>query len=587
EEDDTSLFIKPKDFSTIRIKVASTITINAKKMDDYNCTFSIKDRESSKEMWRIRKTYAQILSFDAEIRPFIEFFGLPPIPEKPLFSSATPAKVDSRGQALQMYFDSIFLMPHIPQMVLLKICRYISVDFVNPLDDYRSGARKEGFLIRRYKGLGTSWKIRWCQVDGPALEIYDQPGGSLIEQIQLSGSQIGRQSSDVVAEDRGYRHALLVIESSKSLKLSGLSPKHFFCAESDFERDEWIKIMIEFTEVCVYTSDENFTTWDQTDERTLLLHIEPEEMLRNKATIQPHSLAEPFNDVGAPTDDNGCMPLDEGSLKQNRKTKIRHLFPFRSKQNLTEDLLPILPVTLSDNQPGVQKNMQNYLERLDLSEELSKAVFGRDLDYAFTLSTHEFRGVMVPSICFRCLDFLTRTGAIYEEGIFRMSGSAAAIRSLKEIFNTRFDVDLFDTPLKPDIHTVSGLLKTYLRELPGSLFGDATYCDLQNIVTTRINQIPQSEISLMIRNFLRDSSNIDEIHYNFCLVIFGFLRSVIANSSRNKMSLKNVCIVFVPTLNISVDILSICLVDYDFIFGDLAPVPDTEREILDLQIPTF
>ena len=68
-------------------------------------------------------------------------------------------------------------MPHIPRMVLYYICRFLSLDFVNPLDDFKSGARKEGFLVRRYKGLGATWKIRWCQVDGPYMEIYENPGG--------------------------------------------------------------------------------------------------------------------------------------------------------------------------------------------------------------------------------------------------------------------------------------------------------------------------------------------------------------------------------------------------------------------------
>ena len=52
-----------------------------------------------------------------------------------------------------------------------------------------------------------------------------------------------------------------------------------------------------------------------------------------------------------------------------------------------------------------------------------------------------------------------KTGAIYEEGIFRLSGSASSIRQLKDQFNTRYDVDLFQSSLKPDIHTVSTFQK--------------------------------------------------------------------------------------------------------------------------------
>lgn len=591
EEDDASLFIKPKDFSTVRIKVVSTITVNTRRTDDYNCTFSINDKETSKEMWRFRKSYNQLVSFDSEIRPFIEFFGLPPLPDKSVFSSATPAKVDMRSQALQRYFDNIFLMPHIPQMVLLRICKYISVDFVNPLDDYRSGAKKEGFLIRRYKGLGSTWKVRWCQVDGPELEIYDLPGGSLIEQIKLSGSQIGRQSSDSAAEDRGYRHAFLVLESSKSLKISGFSPKHFFCAESDLERDEWIGAMVEFTDNDPLITDQKSMVSDlysaQQDVKDSILNISEEVETDTPSRQTYSSSGQSPASAHLNVDDIDCQNLPEDS-KQSRKTKMRHLFPFRSKHGQTEDpIAPNLQTGSVLGQQSPEQSMENYLNRLDLSEELSKAIFGRDLNYAYTLSNHDFEGISIPSVCFRCFDFLKKTGAIYEEGIFRLSGSASTIRLLKENFNATFDVDLFESPLKPDIHTVSGLLKTYLRELPHSLFGDTTYHELQRIVTENSKHTLQSQISLMIKDFLRSSGSIDQVAFNFCYVVFGFLRSVVAKSSVNKMSLKNVCIVFVPTLNISVDILHLCLVDFDCIFGDLAPVPDQDREILDLQIPLF
>ncbi|GEQ66892.1 hypothetical protein JCM33374_g555 [Metschnikowia sp. JCM 33374] len=594
EEDDVSLFIKPKDFSTVRIKVVSTITVNSKRADDYNCTFSINDKETNKEMWRFRKSFNQIVSFDLEVRPFIEFFGLPPLPEKSAFSSATPVKVDLRSQALQKYFDTIFLMPHIPQMVLLRICKYISVDFVNPLDDYRSGAKKEGFLIRRYKGLGATWKVRWCQIDGPELEIYDLPGGSLIEQIKLTGSQIGRQSSDSASEDRGYRHAFLILESSKSSKLSGYSPKHFFCAESDFERDEWIAAMVEFTDNDPLANDEKIGHMEipriSTDAKESIQN-EFEDTEHDSFSRQSnHSTGSRYSLAQVTADDAEYQTGSEDPAhKQPKKTKMRHLFPFRSKYGQIEDPTVASPSTVDSfsSLPSPDTTMQNYLSKLDLSEESSKAIFGRELKYAYELSNHEFDGIKIPSICFRCFDFLKKTGAIYEEGIFRLSGSASTIRSLKDNFNSCFDLDLFESPLKPDIHTVSGLLKTYLRELPHSLFGETTYHEMQRIVTENSKQHSQSQISLMVKQLLRSPASMDEVHYNFCLVVLGFLRSVVANSPTNKMSLKNVCIVFVPTLNISVDVLSLCLIDYDCIFGDSAPAPDHEREVLDLQIPLF
>lgn len=573
EDDDIPLFIKPEDFHTIRIQVVSTISVNAKKSDDPNCTFSINDKESGKEMWRIRKSYNQIVQFDYEIRPVVEFFGLPNLPEKALFNSSTPSKVDYRLRLLQDYFNTIFNMPHIPQIVLSRICKYISLDFVNPLDDFKSGARKEGFLIRRYKGLGTTWKVRWCQIDGPALEIYELPGGALIEQIKLVGSQIGRQSSDVIAEERGYRHAFLIIETSKNSKISNSQPKHFFCAESDLERDSWIESMVEFTD-----NDPLHNPEPQNARNEMNNDDSPGKL----ASIIYKSVLDdsvPFEDL------KESSTPEQSRAREEKKMKKRSMFNFRSRTLSGELPKPenVQPVQVW----AQQESMQTYLDQMDLHEQPAVRVFGQELEDVYKLSHHEFKGLSIPSICYRCFDFLDRKGAIHEEGIFRLSGSASAIRQLKQNFNVSLDIDLFETQLAPDVHTVAGLLKSYLRELPSPIFGAQVYTELQHLVTKNSGVLPNSQIALMFKDYMRSSASVNPINYDFCVVLFGFLRSVVAESSINRMSLKNVCIVFVPTLNVSVEILSLCLVDYDCIFGDADPTPDNNREVLDLQIPTF
>lgn len=41
----------------------------------------------------------------------------------------------------------------------------------------------------------------------------------------------------------------------------------------------------------------------------------------------------------------------------------------------------------------------------------------------------------LPAIVFRCIQYLEAKGAEQEEGIYRLSGSAAVIKSLKDRFN--------------------------------------------------------------------------------------------------------------------------------------------------------
>lgn len=633
EDDDVNLFIKPEEFQTINITVVSTISVHSKKSDDPNFTLSINDRASNKEMWRIRKSYTQLLAFDNEIRPIVDFFGLPPAPERALFNSTSPSKIEGRKESLQNYFNTIFLMPHIPHMVLYRICRYLSLDFVNPLDDFKSGAAKEGFLVRRYKGLGTTWKVRWCQVDGPYLEIYEAPGGTLLEQIKLKGTQIGRQSNDTVAEEKGYRHAFLILETTKATKLSSYA-KHFFCAESDEERDDWINTLIDFNEGGGATITDNSFISNTSGDANAVGTVEnaafaetpkskfdyPDDLEQTSKpynSLSSNSLTPGLVNVNGNNDLESTDTIhsqdDQPGIKElakdAKRAKKRSIFPFRYKASnsnqVNEDSNLDSPQTPSSYIPqtelvappssgsglglgtGADPSIQLYLEQMNLDDDVTKAIFGREIVEAYELSNQEFLGKKIPSIIYRCLDFLTRTGGVYEEGIFRLSGSASTIRQLKDLFNTNFDLDLFESTLKPDMHTVAGLLKTYLRELPCPIMGLNTYNNIQNIIIAQGKNCPPRSLALLFRDHMNDKSNIDTIHYDVCYVIFRFLRQIIANNSSNRMNLRNVCIVFVPTLNVSLEILSTFLVDFDCIFEGSDPVPDENREQLDLQIPNF
>lgn len=558
--DDVILFIKPEDFQTIKIEVISTLSFNPKKSEDFSCTLSINDRETAKGMWKVRKSYSQILSFDNEIRPVLEAFGLPPLPERSLFSSTVPAKVDARKQSLQHYFNSIFLIPHIPKLILNRICRYISLDFVNPLDDFKSGARLEGYLIRRYKGLGTTWKTRWCQVDGPSLEIYEFPGGPMIEQVRLTGSQIGRQSSDNVAEEKGYRHAFLILEYPKN-KISSSTQKHFFCAELDKERDDWVNAMVEYTE---------------NDPMITQMNLDSNEQRNASRAVDL---------LNSPKTAHLSKEEDSKELKDVKKLRKRSLFPFRYKGQQFETEEEGTGSTLEEG--GNNMSLEAHLAVMNLTPGQFKPVFGKELAEALDLSSRTFDGRLIPTVCGRCLDYLSKTGAIYEEGIFRLSGSASTIRTLKDQFNKDHDVDLFEHQLNPDIHTVAGLFKTYLRELPDNIFGNAAYSHMQLMFTSGNDAQPRSQIVWQMQRLINDKSNVTQGNFDFCFTVFRLLSTVVARRKTNLMSLRNICIVFVPTLRISLEVLSLCITDFDCIFLDGKPLDDDKRETLDLQIPSF
>jgi RalA-binding protein 1 len=114
----------------------------------------------------------------------------------------------------------------------------------------------------------------------------------------------------------------------------------------------------------------------------------------------------------------------------------------------------------------------------------SAPVFGVPLEDSLQIA--EIAGL--PAIVFRCIQYLEAKKADQEEGIYRLSGSSALIKGLKDRFNNgaspvsvsfsvpgadellaEGDVDILGSDEFWDPHAIAGLLKSFLRELPMSI----------------------------------------------------------------------------------------------------------------------
>jgi RalA-binding protein 1 len=63
-------------------------------------------------------------------------------------------------------------------------------------------------------------------------------------------------------------------------------------------------------------------------------------------------------------------------------------------------------------------------------------LFGIPLRDAVDITREMGMGINVPSVIYRCVEYLEHMDAAKEEGIYRLSGSNSAIRMLKDKFNT-------------------------------------------------------------------------------------------------------------------------------------------------------
>ena len=100
--------------------------------------------------------------------------SLPKLPDKSLFSTHAPSKVDARKRALEQYLQ---------QVTSLRIkdtrdlCEFLSTNVVEreKLREGGDAGWKEGYLTKRGKNFG-GWKSRYFVLRGPVLEYFDSVG---------------------------------------------------------------------------------------------------------------------------------------------------------------------------------------------------------------------------------------------------------------------------------------------------------------------------------------------------------------------------------------------------------------------------
>ncbi|CAG8583371.1 8871_t:CDS:2 [Paraglomus brasilianum] len=187
-----------------------------------------------------------------------------------------------------------------------------------------------------------------------------------------------------------------------------------------------------------------------------------------------------------------------------------------------------------------------------------KIVFGVPLDQAIASSRIK-EGYELPAIVHRCVEYLDAKGAAFEEGIYRLNGSASVIKMLKDRFNSEGDVNLLAEAQPYDVHAVSGLLKLYLRELPTSVLTRDLHPEFVKVVDLLDRRERVNELGRLV-------SAIPLANYTLLRTLTGHLIRIVQNADINKMTMRNVGIVFSPTLGIPTGVFNLLLSEFDYIF---------------------
>ncbi|EJD48002.1 RhoGAP-domain-containing protein [Auricularia subglabra TFB-10046 SS5] len=188
--------------------------------------------------------------------------------------------------------------------------------------------------------------------------------------------------------------------------------------------------------------------------------------------------------------------------------------------------------------------------------QMPRAVFGVTLEDSLAVA----QIAKLPAIVFRCIQYLEAKRADQEEGIYRLSGSSAVIKNLRDRFNAEGDVDLLASDEFWDPHAIAGLLKSFLRDLPASILTRDLHLRFLHVIDLMDPQERVSELQSLI-------SMLPLANYSLLRALTAHLILVVQNSNVNKMTMRNVGIVFSPTLGIPAGVFSLMLGEFNRVFS--------------------
>lgn len=630
------LLLPPNALPSVDVRVASSrlkpsrasILFPRNIEEDPVFTLAVFSRSNGHELWRVEKDSSSLAQLDYTLKQSPQFTAR--TPDRSLFTGHAPAKVDARRAALDRYLDEI-MNTHMDTASAIHICKYLSTNTmephaedINPSTESPSGHSpvrsgpggrplKNGYLTKRGKNFG-GWKARFFVLDGPVLKYYESPGGPHLGAIKLQSAQIGKQQQQSEQSpsrdddpDNQYRHAFLILEPKR--KDSSSLVRHVLCAESDKERDEWVKALMEYVdfredgeaEIAAHSRQEtnrNNSSSSNHNQKLTKQKINPNPVqgqvpsegnddLRGvsydstKAGSMPHvsrskhvetpsppthghekdpiaslSHGQSHKNISAPRNAQPIQDASSWGSKQGllvpderTKQKKRSFFGFGPKPRGSSDIP-------DNNSPDTTTNLSQLAYE---QHGPIRPAFGAPLSEAVKYNHPADVQVELPAVVYRCIEYLDAKNAAFEEGIFRLSGSNVVIKQLRERFNTEGDVNLVTDDQYYDIHAVASLLKLYLRELPTTILTRELHLEFLGVT-----ELPDVDSKVNALNGL--VHRLPRVNNLLLRYLSGFLINIINHADTNKMTVRNVGIVFSPTLNIPAPVFALFLQQFEGIF---------------------
>ncbi|GBL72419.1 RalA-binding protein 1 [Araneus ventricosus] len=214
---------------------------------------------------------------------------------------------------------------------------------------------------------------------------------------------------------------------------------------------------------------------------------------------------------------------------------------------------------------------------IDQEVKEDKPIFGVPLAIAVEISkSHD--GIELPVVVRECIDYIEEHGLACE-GIYKISGLKSKVRKLKDQYNRREKVYLYEH----EPHIVASLLKQFLRDLPEPILTAPLASKFEEAAALKNEQKKVETLQKLVNEL----PNCNRLLLSW---IFIHMKHVMALERRNKMNLQNVSIVLSPIMQISHNVLQSFFTHMDILFKGVelkkyVPPIELDSTRLSLELP--
>jgi len=274
-------------------------------------------------------------------------------------------------------------------------------------------------------------------------------------------------------------YAFLILEPKRND--SSKMVRHVLCAQTDEERDEWINCLLHYVVMDVESAPSTSLGINESRGKRLLRRQGSDKSQSEGSSVTPQpTISENNSDsdtIGIrydqmpqgrrPTTDLNRASIDDPRMRSPEQLRVvPPNVPVRSPYR-TAISPPMNGAPIADDSAWTSAQREEERRKEEkrarkrsvwgfLSKDgrgratpenvqptapppaalLQHGLFGIPLRDAVEITREMGMGINVPSVVYRCVEYLEYMDAAKEEGIYRLSGSNSAIRLLKDRFNS-------------------------------------------------------------------------------------------------------------------------------------------------------